>query len=69
MCLLLHGMPSAVRDLRSQLNAKFNITSDCYWLSRCGKPLHDDFEDFSWSSYYEWTSGWYAPGLAVLNAV
>ena len=34
-CLLLHGMLSTVRDLRSQLNAKFN--------SCCGKPLHDVF--------------------------
>ena len=42
-CLLLHGMLSTVRDLRSQLNAKFNKTSDLYWLSCCGKPLHDDF--------------------------
>ena len=27
------------------------------------------FEGNSWSSYYEWTSGWYTPGKAVLNAI
>ena len=23
------------------MNSKFNITSDLYWLSKRGKPLHD----------------------------
>ena len=30
-----------VRDLRSQVNSKFKITSDLYWLSCRGKPLRD----------------------------
>ena len=30
-----------VRDLRSQVNSKFKITSDLYWLSCCCKPLRD----------------------------
>ena len=30
-----------VFDLRSQINSKFNITSDLYWLPNKGKPLHD----------------------------
>ena len=30
-----------VRDLRSQVNSKFKVTSDLYWLSCRGKPLHD----------------------------
>lgn len=30
-----------VRDLRSQVNSKFKITSDLYWLSCRGKPLCD----------------------------
>ena len=32
---------ATVFDLRSQMNSKFNITSDLYWLSNRGKPLHD----------------------------
>ena len=32
---------ATVFDLRSQVNSKFNITSDLYWLSNRGKPLHD----------------------------
>ena len=32
---------ATVSDLRSQVNSKFNITSDLYWLSSSGKPLHD----------------------------
>ena len=31
---------ATVFDLRSQMNSKFNITSDLYWLSNRGKPLH-----------------------------
>ena len=30
-----------IKDLRSQKNTKFRITSDLYWLSCCGKPLFD----------------------------
>ena len=30
-----------VRNLRSQVNSKFKITSDLFWLSCRGKPLHD----------------------------
>ena len=34
--------PHATRfDLRSQVNCKLNLTSDLYWLSSRGKPLHD----------------------------
>ena len=33
---------ATVFDLRSQINSKFHITSDLYWLSNRGKPL-DDF--------------------------
>ena len=32
---------ATVFDLRSQVNSKFNITSDLYWLSNRSKPLHD----------------------------
>ena len=32
---------ATVFDLRSQMNSKFNLTSDLYWLSNRGKPLHD----------------------------
>ena len=32
---------ATIKDLRSQINAKFRITSDLYWLSCCGKPLRD----------------------------
>jgi len=30
-----------ISNLRSQINSKFKLTSDLYWLSSCGKPLHD----------------------------
>ena len=30
---------ATIKDLRSQINAKFRITSNLYWLSCCGKPL------------------------------
>ena len=40
-----HTLPFApyatIKDLRSQINTKFRITSDLYWLSCCGKPLFD----------------------------
>ena len=32
---------ATVFNLRSQVNSKFNITSDLYRLSTSGKPLHD----------------------------
>ena len=32
---------ATIKDLRSQINTKFRITSDLYWLSCCGKPLFD----------------------------
>lgn len=32
---------ATIFDLRSQINSKFNLTSDLYWLSGCCKPLHD----------------------------
>ena len=32
-----------VFDLKSQINSKFNITSDLYWLSNKGKPLQHEF--------------------------
>ena len=32
---------ATIQDLRSQINTKFRITSDLYWLSCCGKPLFD----------------------------
>ena len=32
---------ATITDLRSQINAKFQLTSDLYWLSCCGKPFHD----------------------------
>ena len=33
---------ATITDLRSQVNSKFKITSNLYWLSCCGKPLHDN---------------------------
>ena len=32
---------ATIFDLRSQVNCKLNLTSDLYWLSSRGKPLHD----------------------------
>lgn len=32
-----------VFDLKSQINSKFNITSDLSWLSNKSKPLQHDF--------------------------
>ena len=32
-----------VFDLKSQINSKFKITSDLYWLSNKGKPLQHEF--------------------------
>ena len=32
---------ATITDLRSQVNSKFKITSNLYWLSCCGKPLRD----------------------------
>ena len=31
---------ATIFDLRSQVNCKLNLTSDLYWLSSRGKPLH-----------------------------
>ena len=32
---------ATIKDLKSQINTKFRITSDLYWLSCCGKPSFD----------------------------
>jgi len=32
---------ATIKDLRSQVNAKFRITSNLHWLSCCGKSLLD----------------------------
>ena len=47
---------ATIKDLRSQINTKFRITSDLYWLSCCGKPL---FYFFTFgrnkrNSFYAW---------------
>ena len=34
-----HAPYATIKDLRSQINTKFRITSDLYWLSCGGKPL------------------------------
>ena len=48
-----------VFDLKSQINSKFNITSDLYWLSNKGKPLQHDFVPLKEIS----------AGAAIMNAV
>jgi hypothetical protein len=32
---------ATILNLRSQINSKSNLTSDLFWQSNCGKPLHD----------------------------
>ena len=32
---------STIDDLRSQINKTYKITDSVYWLSCCGKPLHN----------------------------
>jgi len=52
-----------VRDLRSQVNSKFKITSDLYWLSCRCKPLRDVLTlgeiTGSPNSDHTWTVAWY----------
>ena len=51
---------ATIKDLRSQVNTKFRITSNLCWLSCCGKPLLDFFT-FGWNkqnSFHAWKIDW-----------
>ena len=47
---------TTIKNLKSQVNAKFRITSTLYWLSCCGKLF-----TFGWNkqnSFHEWKIDW-----------